>query len=134
MQRVCDRMSRSLVGIPSAATVAEARRMFQESGADELLVVDGDDLEGLVSLEQLRRRESEELIGDCVSGPPRTIGAHASLDEARALMQHLRCDCLPVTAGGLLLGVLYRTDLGLEEDVIESELGAEPSRSPEDRG
>ena len=112
MVEIAKLMCRSLVGVSPSTRADVAEAVAVASGVDHLLVLDCDDLVGVASVLALHRAGTTATVSDCMQMPVPTISASASVDEAVELMRSCDVTCLPVVAGGLILGVLTRAQLG----------------------
>ena len=76
-----------------------------------MLVVDSGYLIGVALTQDLERAPPGALACECASSPSVRLGSSTSIGEAARLMGETRSTCLPVMAGGLLLGVVTAADL-----------------------
>jgi CBS domain-containing protein len=106
-------MRRLLVGVDPFTPAPEAEKVAVAQGVEHLLVLDCDDLVGVASVSDLHRAGSHATVSDCMSVPLRTVSASASLEEAAAIMRESELFCLPVVAGGLILGLVTLDQLRL---------------------
>lgn len=104
-------MSRALVGVSPRTGAHEAEAVAVASGVDHLLVFDWEHLVGVASLSALRQAGRAATVSDCMVVPVTTISANASVEQAADLMRTCEATCLPVVAGGLILGVITRGQL-----------------------
>jgi CBS domain-containing protein len=88
--------------------VAEAEAIAAARGVRHLLVVEDDDLVGITSTGDLHKTSGTGMVSECMTAPVRTISANATISDAAELMQHCDVGCLPVVAGGLILGMVTR--------------------------
>lgn len=112
-------------------TVYDTIRLMAAKGIGALIVLDGEQLHGIVSerdyarkviLEGRSSRDTE--VGDICSRPAITISPKASAEEGLALMTNKRIRHLPVVEDGQLLGVVSIGDLvnaviGDQQQLIE---------------
>ena len=103
------------IKIPSWFTCGAALRVAQLKGVEYLLVVDRGVVMGTVSRRALAAAPAHQPLARAVIASTSTVAVDASLAQARALLDALDLDCLPVTSGPLLVGVITREDL-VEED------------------
>lgn len=108
MVHVARVMNRELVGVSPSTRCDEAEAKAVASGVDYLLVLDCDDLVGVTSVTALHQAGTMAMVSDCMSPELQTISVSASVDEAAELMRRCDVGCLPVVAGGLILGVVTR--------------------------
>jgi IMP dehydrogenase len=100
--------------LKSSATVAEARRIFEETGTGGVLVVDGGDtLVGIVTTRDLlfeadeNRPVTEVMQHEVVTAPPST-----TLDEAKRILHAHRIEKLPlVDKKGRVVGLITLKDI-----------------------
>ncbi len=101
-------MRRGVVGVSPSTGAREAEAMALAKGVDHLLVFDWEHLVGVASLSALRQAGQAATVSDCMVVPVATISASASVEQAADLMRESELTCLPVVAGGLILGVVTR--------------------------
>jgi acetoin utilization protein AcuB len=111
MAMVADAMRRSFASVPADATVAEVERVAARSGARHLLVLDDDNLVGVVCRCDLEGAPPDEPVSERMTVPVFTVRPDAPLAEAVLTLRDCRIGCLPVAAGGMLLGVLTAEDV-----------------------
>ena len=117
MSAVASVMTRALVGVDQFTPAPEAEKVAVAQGVEHLLVLDCDDLVGVTSVSALHRAGSRATASDCVSLPLRTVRAAASVEEAFEIMRESEVACLPVVAGGLILGLVTLAQLGAKAGV-----------------
>lgn len=136
MRRVTDIMDRDLLPISPEETCDRALAIMEAAGIDDLPVLEGYRLVGMVNELDIRRRAPQEIAspghavnqqdlfphvrvsGVMTYGPP-TIRPHASLTEAVELMRDREVRSLPVVEDGRLVGVLtIRTLLNALIDLL----------------
>jgi CBS domain-containing protein len=104
-------MSRPLLSLDAGSRVADAIRFAREHGIEHVLVTEAEDVVGLVSTAALLEAPATDELREHAGGAVQSVRATASIEE---LESHLACapqGCVPIVAGGLLLGVVTRTDL-----------------------
>jgi acetoin utilization protein AcuB len=107
MTLVSDAMSRAFTTVAADATVREASALARAAGAGHLLVMDADNLVGVVCCDcDLTGAGPDDAVADRMTVPVFTVRPDATLEEAALTMRDCRVGCLPVASGGLLLGVL----------------------------
>jgi acetoin utilization protein AcuB len=111
MTIVSEAMDRRVVTVPLDATVDEAAALARRSGVEHLLVVDGEDLAGILCACDLRNAAPEEIVAECMTLPVLTIRADADLEDAATTLDDCDVGCLPVVVGGLVLGVVGAREL-----------------------
>jgi acetoin utilization protein AcuB len=125
MKTIANVMSRCLVATSPGTSVAEAADLASEKGIRHLLVMESEELVGVLCTCDLCDVDPKARVSRCMSAPVETVGATATLDEAATLMRRRGVGCLPVTVGGLVVGIVTRSDLrheGLSADVVPGTL------------
>ena len=112
MQPLSKLMRRQVVAVNASTPAGEAAAVALASGVEHLLVFDWDALVGVASLSALHGAGATATVSDCMHVPAPTISASASVEQAVELMRSCDVTCLPVVAGGLILGVVTREQLG----------------------
>jgi CBS domain-containing protein len=108
---VGDVMSRLLIVAPASLSVAGATDLAEEWQVRHLIVVEKNELAGVLCRCDLCDVDAKTPIATCMSKPVVTIGARSSLDDAVALMRETGVGCLPVTDEGEVVGIVTRSDL-----------------------
>ncbi|HEY6106960.1 MAG TPA: CBS domain-containing protein [Anaeromyxobacteraceae bacterium] len=108
---VAEAMTTAVVTVAPGASVEAARRLARALGAHHLLVIDEGTLVGILCRCDLDEAEPGSEVSDCMSVPVMTIPPDASLAAAVATMADFEVGCLPVVAGGLIMGVLSEDEL-----------------------
>ena len=100
------------------ATVYEAVKMMDAYKVGALMVLDGEQLVGIVSERDytrkvmLKNRSSRNTsVQEIMTTEPATISPRADLEECMGLMAERRIRHLPVAEQGHVLGVISSTDL-----------------------
>ena len=115
--------------LPPTATVRAAAQMMREQDIGDVLVVENDDLRGIVTDRDLvirvvadGRDTDECTLGDVCSGEVVTVGANASTEEAAELMKEHAIRRLPVMSddGSTVQGVVSLGDLAQETDAEDA--------------
>lgn len=99
------------VKVPSWFTSGAALRVAQLKGVSHLLVLDRRAVVGTVAARKLALAPIWRPLAQLMVATTATVAAEASLDEARALMTSLDLECVPVTSGPLLVGLITRDEL-----------------------
>jgi CBS domain-containing protein len=103
--------ARLAVKVPSWFTSGAALRVAQLKGVDHLLVLDRGAVVGTVATRSLALAPLWEPLARLMSPVLKSIPSEVSVDQARSLMTSLGLDCLPVTSGPLLVGLVTLGDL-----------------------
>jgi CBS domain-containing protein len=119
MKTVREVMSTALVTVNPSAMMTEAARVMSEAGVGSALVLDGDSLVGIFTerdilrvFEQMHADPARVApVSDGMTRDPETIDPDASVGTAMDLMLERGFRHLPVTEGGVLVGVVSMRDL-----------------------
>lgn len=118
VQQLLERKGSDIVTICRDASVFEAIKLMADRGVGSLLVMDGDDLVGILTERDyarkviLRGRSSETTaVGEIMTGNVITAGAEQSVDDCMGLMAEHRIRHLPVVNDGKVVGVISIGDL-----------------------
>lgn len=103
--------------ITSKITIADAHAMMSERGFRHLPVVDDGKLVGILSTTDIGRLAVDvpELmnkpVGTLMTENPQTIESTQPIELAAATLAMRKINCLPVTSGGELVGIVTTYDL-----------------------
>jgi CBS domain-containing protein len=116
MPAVRDHMSRDLLTVESALTLAEVAERMVEREVGAVLVMDGERLAGILTERDVLRAvargiRDEALVRDCMTLDPDTIEPGETTQHAATLMMHGGFRHLPVTEQGAVVGMLSIRDL-----------------------
>lgn len=118
VQQLLERKGSDIVTICRDASVFEAIKLMADRGVGSLLVMDGDDLVGILTERDyarkviLRGRSSETTaVGEIMTGNVITAGAEQGVDDCMGLMAEHRIRHLPVVNDGKVVGVISIGDL-----------------------
>ena len=115
--RVSDIMTEAAVSDQADDTLAEAARKMWEQQTGSLLVMDGDDLVGIVTERDVLKAVATGMavddtrISQVMSKDLVTVGPGTSLREAAKVMAERWIRHLPVLDNGKLVGVISQRDL-----------------------
>lgn len=136
MLRVTDFMDRDLLPISPDQTCDRALAIMEAAGVDDLPVLEGNRLVGMINELDIRRRAPQEVnspgqavnqedlfphirVSGVMTYAPATVRPQGSLAEAAALMRENRMRSLPVIEEGRLVGILtIRTVLSALVDLL----------------
>lgn len=104
-------MTRDVISVAPAETVAAAKKHFRRHGIHHLLVVDGRAVVGIVTHQELIRHADGDLIRDVMTREVTPVGSDTPIRRAAALMIGGRTGCLPVIDDGALAGIITTSDL-----------------------
>lgn len=104
-------MSRPLLSLDGGSRVDEAIRFAREHGIEHVLVTEADDVIGIVSTATLEEAPGDDELRTHPGDAVESVRVTADTDELALRLACSREGCVPVVAGGLLLGVVTRTDL-----------------------
>ena len=105
-------MSRNVVSVTSADTVATARLRLREHAIHHLLVVDVESIvAGVVSFRDLAGKPDTITVNDLMTRDVATVDAGVSARRAASMMIRATTGCLPVTENGKLAGIITTSDL-----------------------
>src|SRR5579883_1181682 len=111
MERVAAWMHWPIVTVAARTRVADAQRIAAEHGVRHLVVIEADDMVGVLCTCDLRTAKPDDRVGDRMSRRVRTVEPGAALETAADVMRRSDVGCLPVTVSGKLVGMLTRGDL-----------------------
>ncbi len=108
---VADLMTTTLVKLPPWFEAAQAVRVARLRGVDHVLVEERGRLAGAVSVERLAGAPAHDIVGRWAQRTGASCTAETPPSDAAALLRAAGVDCLPVTRGGLLVGLVTGTIL-----------------------
>jgi CBS domain-containing protein len=115
--RVSEIMTNAAVIDEAGDTLVEAARKMWHQQTGSLLVVDGDDLVGIVTERDILKAVAsgtsldQARIADVMTKDPVTVAPGTSLREAAGIMADKWIRHLPVVDSGKLVGVISQRDL-----------------------
>ena len=118
---VADVMASDPQSVEPGASIEDAAKKMKEGGFGALLVVDGDDLKGIVTdrdivVNAIAEGNTGASIEDVASTDTTTIEPGASLADAIAKMREADVRRLPVVEDGNPVGIVSLGDLAIEAD------------------
>jgi CBS domain-containing protein len=109
-------MRATIARVPGWFTVAQARRVAQLKKVDCLLVDDKAGVSGAASVATLALAPAGDLVARWMVRTSVSVDAGATTAEAAAHLHAAGSACLPVTAGGMLVGTISLADLLFDRD------------------
>jgi CBS domain-containing protein len=109
--RIANIMSPVQVTVSPYSRLADARTAAAERGLAHILVIDTDDLVGVLHLAGVAHERGDKFVLRLMHTPVVSVSAHSSVEDAAHCMRENGLDCLPVMVGALLVGVITRADL-----------------------
>lgn len=112
--RVRDVMTRGVETISAADSALAARERMRSKRIRHLVVIDGQELAGVVSsrdLDAIGLTPGGLLVGDLMTSPVKSVSPDATLRQAANVLRGRSIGCLPVIEEGKLVGILTTTDL-----------------------
>lgn len=122
-QTLKDVMTRNPIALASSSSVLEAARSMKSSDIGDVIVLDNDQVCGIVTDRDITLRVVAEgkdpkstLLGDCCSQNLITLDPSSSVDEAVKLMRDNAIRRLPVVEKGKPVGIVSLGDLAIQKD------------------
>lgn len=137
-QQVKEIMTGRPITLDRDASLADAARLMRDRGIGDVIVVEGEDAEGIVTDRDIVIRAVADgadpnttRLGQIVSGDLTSVAPDDPVERAIALMREKAVRRLPVLEGGKPVGVLSLGDLAVERD--PRSVLADISEEPPDR-
>lgn len=116
MPLVADHMSSDLLTVAADDRLGEAAKRMVARGVGAVLVLNGDQLEGILTERDLMRAvaggySDEARVSEWMTRHPETIDATDETDHAASLMIHGGFRHLPVVDEGRIAGIISIRDL-----------------------
>ncbi|MBV8974633.1 MAG: CBS domain-containing protein [Sinobacteraceae bacterium] len=118
VRQLLDRKGREVFSVSPAAAVLEAIRVMAERHVGALLVMQGDELTGIVSERDYARKvilkgrsSADTPVRDIMSTPVLTVQPEATVEKCMQLMTDHRVRHLPVVEGRRVVGMVSIGDL-----------------------
>lgn len=134
-QQVKELMTERPVTLDRDASLAEAARLMRDRGIGDVIVVDGEDAEGIVTDRDIVIRGVAEgadpettRLGQVVSAELVSVAPDDPVERAIQLMREKAVRRLPVLEGGKPVGVLSLGDLAVarDGDSVLADISEEP--------
>jgi CBS domain-containing protein len=121
MASVKDVMTENPESVEPDASIEDAAKKMKEADTGALLVVDGDDLKGIVTdrdivVNALAEGNTDAKVEDVCSSDTTTTEPDAELQDAIKLMRENKVRRLPVVDDGEPVGIVSLGDLAIEAD------------------
>ena len=136
-QQVKEVMTTGPITLDRDASLAEAARVMRDRGIGDVIVVEGDDAEGIVTDRDIVIRGVAEgadpnttRLGQVVSGDLTSVAPDDPVERALELMREKAVRRLPVLEGGKPVGVVSLGDLAIQRDA--GSVLADISNEPDD--
>ncbi|MBT8107534.1 MAG: CBS domain-containing protein [Gammaproteobacteria bacterium] len=118
VQHLLDRKGREIITIPGDASVFDAIKLMADREVGSLLVMDGDELQGIVTERDyarkviLKGRASETTaVGEIMTPDVVTTTDKQTVNDCMSLMTERRIRHLPVVDEGRVIGLISIGDL-----------------------
>ena len=128
-QSIRDVMSANPITMPVASTVSEAARTMREANIGDIIVLEGDQLYGIVTDRDIVVRTIAEgrdpetaTLGDICSREMTTLSPTDRVEDAVRLMRDKAIRRVPVIENGTPIGIVSLGDLAVSQD-LHSTLG-----------
>jgi CBS domain-containing protein len=120
-KKVSDVMSSDPVAVEPGTSIEEAAQKMKEADAGAVLVVDGDELKGIVTdrdiaVDAVAEGEGDAKVEDVMSSDPATLSPDDDIETAIEAMRDKKVRRLPVVEDGKPVGVVSIGDLAAEAD------------------
>ena len=109
--RLGEIMSSPVETCSPSETVGRARQLMRVEGIHHLVVVDGKEILGVLSENDLSGDRSGELVRERLSPSALTATAETTVRDAANLLRGRNLGCLPIVDGKKLIGVVTISDL-----------------------
>jgi CBS domain-containing protein len=121
MASVKDVMTENPESVEPDASIEDAAKKMKEADTGALLVVDGDDLKGIVTdrdivVNAVAEGNTDAKVEDVASSDTTTIEPDAGIEDAIKLMRENKVRRLPVVDDDEPVGIVSLGDLAIEAD------------------
>lgn len=111
---ICERwMTTKVYTVGPSETIAHARELLRQHRINQLPVIAGSTLLGIVSDRDLRDTAilDDTPVQTIMNHPPVTLGCHSTLVNAAEVMRRQRIGSVPIVSGNSLVGIVTRSDI-----------------------
>jgi CBS domain-containing protein len=136
-QTVGEVMTRNPVTVEADATIVDAARLMRDRDIGPLVVVESDQVRGIVTDRDLVVRglaeggdPSSMRIGDVCTGDVESVSPDEPISDAVRRMEQRDVRRLPVVDGGRPVGIVSMGDLAVEGDLPSSAVADISAASP----
>lgn len=136
-QTVGEVMTRDPVTVPSDATIVDAARLMRDRDIGPLVVVDADQVRGIVTDRDLvvraladGRDPNSVRIADVCTSDIESVSPDEPISGAVRRMEQRDVRRLPVVDGGRAVGIVSMGDLAVEGDLPSSSVADISAASP----
>lgn len=109
--RIQDMMSKQVIRVAPATSIAEARERLRTDEISHLVVMDGKRLAGVISEKDLHGAGDDKPVAAVMSRRIVTIEPTATVRRAAGILRGRGIGCLPVLDDGALVGILTTSDI-----------------------
>ncbi len=118
VQHLLDAKGRQVISVAPDTSVLDAIKLMAEKGIGSLVVLDGEELAGIVTERDYARkviikgRASESTpVGDIMTAEVLTTSPDSTVDKCMAMMTSKKCRHLPVVEDGAVVAMISIGDL-----------------------
>ncbi|HEY5643690.1 MAG TPA: CBS domain-containing protein [Woeseiaceae bacterium] len=118
VRHLLDRKGREVIAIGREASVFEAIKIMADRAVGSLLVMDGDELAGIVTERDYARKvivkgrsSNSTTVGEIMTTSVVTAGIDQTVYDCMTMMSERRIRHLPVVEGGKVIGLISIGDL-----------------------
>ncbi len=112
MKLVAHAMNRGVIAVDRGLSLREAAVVMRRAEVEHLLVLDGEEIVGVLCGCAFRGAGLEGTVSDRMGRIRPALRPDAKIEEAAAAVAESEVGFLPVALGGLLLGTLGEVELG----------------------
>jgi CBS domain-containing protein len=119
MRQIKDLMAADVLSIPPDTTIQATAQLMSERRLSSVLIMEGDDLQGIVTDRDIRSRavalgiDYNSSVADIMTPDPQTISPDATLFDATLFMTRSNFHHVPVVKDEKVVGILTASDLML---------------------